>query len=66
MANIEVYTKEWCPYCAKAKALLKSKGLSYREIDVTSDETLQQEMVERSGRRTVPQVFLDGESIGGV
>jgi alkyl hydroperoxide reductase subunit F len=65
MANIEVYTKEWCPYCAKAKALLKSKGLSYREIDVTSDEVLQQKMVKRSGRRTVPQVFLDGESIGG-
>lgn len=65
MANIEVYTKEWCPYCAKAKALLKSKGLSYQEVNVTSDEALQQEMVTRSGRRTVPQIFLDGESVGG-
>ena len=65
MANIELYSKEWCPYCAKAKALLKSKGLSYKELDVTTDETRQQEMVQRSGRRTVPQVFLDGESIGG-
>jgi len=65
MANIEIYTKEWCPYCAKAKALLKSKGLSYQEVNVTSDEALQQEMVTRSGRRTVPQIFLDGESIGG-
>jgi alkyl hydroperoxide reductase subunit F len=45
--------------------LLRSKGLPYREIDVTSDETLQQEMIQRSGRRTVPQIFLDGESIGG-
>jgi glutaredoxin len=54
MAGIEVYTKEWCPYCAKTKALLKSKGLAYQEIDVTSDEVLQQEMVKRSGRRTVP------------
>ena len=54
MANIEIYTKEWCPYCAKAKALLKSKGLSYQEVNVTSDEVLQQEMVTRSGRRTVP------------
>ena len=65
MVNMEIYTKQWCPYCAKAKALLKSKELSYREIDVTSDEALQQEMVKRSGRRTVPQVFLEGESIGG-
>jgi NADH-dependent peroxiredoxin subunit F len=65
MANIEIYTKEWCPYCAKAKALLKSKGLSYQEVNVTSDEALQQEMVTRSGRRTVPQIFLDGESVGG-
>ena len=65
MADIEIYTKEWCPYCAKAKALLKSKGLSYRELDVTADEQRQQEMVARSGRRTVPQVFLDGQPLGG-
>jgi NADH-dependent peroxiredoxin subunit F len=65
MAELEIYTKEWCPYCAKAKALLKSKDLSYREINVTMDETLQQEMVTRSGRRTVPQLFLAGESLGG-
>lgn len=65
MANIEIYSKEWCPYCAKAKALLKAKGLSYQEIDVTTDEARQREMVERSGRRTVPQIFLDGVSIGG-
>lgn len=65
MPNLEVYSKEWCPYCAKAKALLKSKGLKYQEIDVTSDETLQQQMIARSGRRTVPQIFLDGVSIGG-
>lgn len=65
MATIEIYTKQWCPYCAKAKALLKSKGLSYQEVDVTADEARQQEMVQRSGRRTVPQIFLDGESLGG-
>ncbi len=65
MADIEIYTKDWCPYCAKAKALLKSKGLSYKEIDVTTDHDLQQEMIERSGRRTVPQIFIDGESMGG-
>jgi len=63
MADIAIYTKEWCPYCAKAKALLKSKGLSYQEVNVTSDEALQQEMVTRSGRRTVPQIFLGGRSV---
>jgi alkyl hydroperoxide reductase subunit F len=65
MPKIEVYTKEWCPYCAKAKALLKSKDLHYTEIDVTSDEARQQEMIRRSGRRTVPQIFIDGEPTGG-
>ena len=63
--GIEIYSKDWCPYCAKAKALLKAKGVSYREHDITSDYELQQEMIERSKRRTVPQLILDGESIGG-
>jgi len=65
MATVGIYSKEWCPYCAKAKALLKAKGLAYQEIDVTTDEARQQEMVARSGRRTVPQIFLDGVSVGG-
>jgi alkyl hydroperoxide reductase subunit F len=65
MPDIIVYTKDWCPYCAKAKSLLKAKGLSWSEVDVTSDHALQQQMMERSGRRTVPQVFIDGASIGG-
>ena len=65
MAEIVIYSKEWCRYSAKAKALLESKGLAYREIDVTHDEAKQQEMVERSHRRTVPQLFINGESVGG-
>jgi alkyl hydroperoxide reductase subunit F len=65
MANIEVYSKAWCPYCAKAKALLKAKELPFTEIDVTHDRDLQRVMIERSGRRTVPQIFIDGEAIGG-
>jgi alkyl hydroperoxide reductase subunit F len=65
MARIEIYSKEWCPYCAKAKALMHSKQLEYEEIDVTSDAVLEQEMVERSRRRTVPQIFIDEQSIGG-
>ena len=65
MARIEIYTKEWCPYCLKAKALLRAKDVAYDEIDVTSDEVRQAEMVERSGMRSVPQIFLDGERVGG-
>ena len=64
-ADILIYTKQWCPYCAKAKALLRAKGLEWRELDVTFDERLQQEMVERSGRRSVPEIFLGGELVGG-
>lgn len=65
MAKIEIYSKEWCPYCTKAKALLRSKNLEYEEIDVTSDAARELEMVERSKRRTVPQIFIDDRSVGG-
>ncbi len=65
MTDIVIYTKAWCPYSAKARTLLESKGLAYREIDVTHDGAKQREMVERSGRRTVPQLFIDGRSAGG-
>ncbi|GAB4267945.1 MAG: hypothetical protein Kow00122_21460 [Thermoleophilia bacterium] len=65
MADIEIYTKEWCPYCARAKMLLKAKGLAYREIDVTANPARESEMIERSGLRTVPQIFIDGVSVGG-
>lgn len=65
MAKIEIYSKEWCPYCTKAKALLLSKRLEYDEIDVTSDAVREAEMVERSQRRTVPQIFIDDQSVGG-
>jgi glutaredoxin len=47
MAQIEIYTKQWCPYCLKAKALLHSKAIVYDEVDVTADEARQAEMVER-------------------
>jgi len=63
--DIVMYTKQWCPFCAKTKALLRSKGLEWSELDVTRDEALQAEMVERSGRRSVPEVFLGGELVGG-
>ncbi|NBX04257.1 MAG: glutaredoxin 3 [Alphaproteobacteria bacterium] len=66
MPEVIVYTKDYCPYCTKAKALLTRKGAAFREIDITHDEALQKEMVEKSGgRRTVPQIFIGGQSIGG-
>jgi len=51
-AILKVYSKEWCPYCAKAKALLQSKQLEFEEVDVTSDVEAEQEMIKRSKRRT--------------
>lgn len=65
MNKIEIYSKEWCPFCAKAKSLLRSKQLGYEEIDITSDATGEQDMVKRSQRRTVPQVFINDQPIGG-
>lgn len=66
MPRIEIYTKDWCGYCRAAKALLDRLGYTYRDIDVTYDSALWSAMVERAdGRRTVPQVFIDGTGIGG-
>lgn len=65
MSHIEIYTKSYCPFCKRAKALLDSKGVTYSEYGVSTDENLQHEMRTRSERRTVPQVFIDGQHIGG-
>ena len=65
MANIEIYTKDWCPFCKHAKSLLSEKGLEFIELDVTHDLHLETEMQNRSNRRTVPQIFVDGHHIGG-
>lgn len=66
MANIEIYTTPVCPYCVRAKDLLKQKGAAYKEIDVTQSEALRDEVISRSGgRRTVPQIFINGQHIGG-
>jgi len=63
--KIEIYTKTWCPYCRRAKAMLKSLGLDYTDYDITDNEELQQEMAERSGKKTIPQIFIDDQKIGG-
>ena len=65
MNQIEIYAKDWCPYSIRAKSLLHSKQLDYNEIDVTYDTVRELEMIERSGRYTVPQIFIDGEAVGG-
>ncbi len=65
MARVDIYTTPWCPYCLRAKVLLRAKGVSYHEIDVSDDLGKRREMVERSGRVTVPQIFINGQGIGG-
>ena len=66
MAKIEIYTKSYCPYCTRAKALLESKGVSFDEYEVSNDAESFATMVDRAnGGRTVPQSFIDDKHIGG-
>ena len=66
MATVEVYSKSWCPFCRMAKRLLEEKGQEFVEFDVELDAGKYDEMLERSqGRWTVPEIFIDGELIGG-
>ncbi len=66
MANIEIYTTPVCPYCSRAKSLLTRKGASFTEIDVWSSPDKKREMIARAGgRTTVPQIFINGEHVGG-
>lgn len=65
MANVEVYTKATCPFCHRAKALLSQKGVNYQEIAIDGDADKREEMIKRSGRTTVPQIFIDAQHIGG-
>ncbi len=66
MAKIEIYTKFLCPYCTRAKSLLKAKGVAFEEHDISTGGPLRAEMIARSGGgATVPQVFIDGQHIGG-
>ncbi|MBL0318957.1 MAG: glutaredoxin 3 [Alphaproteobacteria bacterium] len=66
MANIEIYTTQSCPYCVRAKQLFQKKGVHYSEIDVSYDADLREKMMSRAGgKRTVPQIFIDGKHMGG-
>ncbi|MFT4591489.1 MAG: glutaredoxin 3 [Gammaproteobacteria bacterium] len=63
--KIIMYTKPFCGFCAAAKALFREKDVSYTEIDIGGNATLREEMMARSGRSTVPQIFINDEHIGG-
>ena len=65
MPKVIIYTTSYCPYCFGAKAFLRSKNVEFEEIDVTDDPARRAEMQRLSARRTVPQIFIDNQSIGG-
>lgn len=65
MAKVEMYTKMGCPFCIRAKSLLKKKGVEIIDIPAAMNKARRAEMNERSGRNTFPQIFIDGQHIGG-
>ncbi len=62
---VVMYTTGWCPYCSRARKLLESKGVGFEEFDVESQPGKRAEMQTRSGRRSVPQIFIGDQHIGG-
>ena len=65
MAQITIYTTHTCPYCVKAKMLFAKKNVTYTEIDASDDKVRDDMIVKAGGKRTVPQIFIDGKHIGG-
>jgi glutaredoxin 3 len=66
MAEVELYATMFCPYCTRARALLQRKGVAFVDIDIAAEPERREEMIRRAGgRTTVPQIFIDGEHIGG-
>jgi len=65
MKKVILYSTDWCPYCNAAKSLLSNKGVEYREINVEGDTEKRAWLVKVTGQRTVPQIFIAGEPIGG-
>lgn len=65
MTAVTIYTKPFCPYCTRAIGLLRQKGVSYQEIEAGMDPTLRQEMMQRSGHSTYPQIFIGEKHVGG-
>ena len=65
MSNVSIYTTRWCPFCIRAKALLDRKGVQYDEIPVDGDPVARQQMAERAGATSVPQIWIKERHIGG-
>lgn len=65
MQKVVIYTKAWCPYCVRAKSLLKKLSVDFEEVDVEKEPSRLQEMMTRSGRRTVPQIWIGDTHVGG-
>jgi len=65
MKKITVYTKDYCPYCTKAKALLVSLGAEFKEVDISNSPNIINDLVKKSGLMTMPQIFADDKSLGG-
>lgn len=65
MAHVTIYTRAFCPYCARALSLLEEKGADFTEIDAGMDAEMRKEMIQRSGRTTYPQIFVGEKHIGG-
>lgn len=63
--DIVIYSSDYCPFCIRAKKLLKSKQLNFNELVVDGNDALRAEMMKKSGRRTVPQIWINGQHIGG-
>jgi glutaredoxin 3 len=64
-AEVKIYTRQWCGYCAAAERLLHGKGIQFENIDCTGDRAKRAWLAEVTGRTTVPQVFIDGRPVGG-
>jgi glutaredoxin 3 len=64
-APVTLYTTRYCPYCVRARGLLDQKGVPYRDIAVDNDRALRQEMTARSGRTSVPQIWIGEQHVGG-
>ena len=65
MADVTVYSADWCPYCNRAKKLLESKNIEFEEINVDEVPGKREEIMAKTGQKTIPQIFIKGEFIGG-
>jgi len=65
MAKVTIYSRSWCSFCKQAKSLLESKGIDYTTIDIEEQPEKREEMIELTGRTSVPQIFINDQAIGG-